>query len=55
MQDIERVADLAILKEEEAEGIEIDARVQENHLKHGRGTPKKKETLAEICQSVSKI
>lgn len=55
MQDIERVADLALLKEEETEGIETDARVQENHLKRGRGTPKKKETLAENCQSVRKI
>lgn len=52
MQDIDRVADLAVLKQEEAKGIEAEAKVQECHLKRGRSTPKKKDGLSEVCQSV---
>ena len=52
MQGIDRVANLAVLKQEEAERIEAEARVQECHLKRGRSTPKKKDGLSEVCQSV---
>ena len=52
MQDIDRVAHLALLKHEELEGVEAEAKVQECHLKRGRTTPKKKDGLTEVCQRV---
>ena len=41
MQDLDRVAHLGELAEEEAEGKENRAVVQEEHLKRARATPKK--------------
>ena len=53
MRDVEAVADDAAAKEKTDEIAESDSKIQENHLKTGRSTPKSVKKEVQSCSSHS--
>ena len=53
MREVEAVADEAAAKEKTDKFAESDSKIQENHLKTGRSTPKSVKKEVQSCSSHS--